>query len=529
MATKKSKKTSAQQRYKTVPIPSTITAVQGYPNKLVIYKNAASPYWYVRYFVAGKTIKRSTGTENQRDAVKFAKDLYDTLNYRKQQGLTIGRTGRFEECVKAIYVDLGGQVKREQLNPITLQGMVYRFNKHILPYFRELDLERINYLVLQNFLNHLSSLPEQLSVSTIRLYMHQVKKVLIYAHRAEYITHMPQFPKVGVKDNPRGYFTTKEYRALCRRARALAGKAFEVRKVPNDAVDAVEPEQTLYIAAGKTAEGRVVRRVDMTMDLYQLIVFMSNSFIRPTDIKNLKHKHVDVVDEAHTYLRLNLPASKKHDKPIITMSKAVEVYLRHKKYYKEREAEEQARHAELAAVETARAEQRAVKANARLAKGRISKATLTQREAKRLKKEENAKSKASKRLPTLAAPENYVFLPEYHSNRDYALKQLQRQFDILLWSTGLRNNAQGEDRSLYSLRHTCIMYRLMYGEGMDLLTLARNARTSPEMIDRFYASKLKGEDNVAMLQSRKRHVDTRTVAKSVRLAGLLAEMKDGKI
>ena len=116
--------------------------------------------------------------------------------------------------------------------------------------------------------------------------------------------------------------------------------------------------------------------------------------------------------------------------------------------------------------------------------------TLTQREAKQLKKQENLSKKSSKRLPTLAAQENYVFLPQYHSNRDYALKQLQRQFDILLWSTGLRNNVQGEDRSLYSLRHTCIMYRLMYGEGKDLLTLARNARTSPEMIDRFYASHL---------------------------------------
>jgi len=154
---------------------------------------------------------------------------------------------------------------------------------------------------------------------------------------------------------------------------------------------------------------------------------------------------------------------------------------------------------------------------------------LTQREAKQLKKQENVSKKSSKRLPTLAAQENYVFLPQYHSNRDYALKQLQRQFDILLWSTGLRNNVQGEDRSLYSLRHTCIMYRLMYGEGMDLLTLARNARTSPEMIDRFYASKLKGEDNVAMLQSRRRRTEVKVTVKGEKLSQLLTEMRDGKI
>ena len=48
------------------------------------------------------------------------------------------------------------------------------------------------------------------------------------------------------------------------------------------------------------------------------------------------------------------------------------------------------------------------------------------------------------------------------------------------------------------------MYRLMYGEGMDLLTLARNARTSTEMIDRFYASHLTGEMNIELLQSKRK-------------------------
>jgi hypothetical protein len=47
------------------------------------------------------------------------------------------------------------------------------------------------------------------------------------------------------------------------------------------------------------------------------------------------------------------------------------------------------------------------------------------------------------------------------------------------------------------------MYRLLYGEGLDLLTLARNARTSTEMIERFYASHLEGEMNIEMLQSRR--------------------------
>ncbi len=62
----------------------------------------------------------------------------------------------------------------------------------------------------------------------------------------------------------------------------------------------------------------------------------------------------------------------------------------------------------------------------------------------------------------------------------------------------------GRARTLYCLRHTAIMFRLLYGQGIDVLTLARNARTSVQMIERFYASALDGEMNVAMLQSRRK-------------------------
>ena len=54
---------------------------------------------------------------------------------------------------------------------------------------------------------------------------------------------------------------------------------------------------------------------------------------------------------------------------------------------------------------------------------------------------------------------------------------------------------------MYSLRHTAIMFRLTESQGLDLLSLARNARTSVEMIDRFYAKHLTAEMNVELIQS----------------------------
>ena len=43
---------------------------------------------------------------------------------------------------------------------------------------------------------------------------------------------------------------------------------------------------------------------------------------------------------------------------------------------------------------------------------------------------------------------------------------------------------------MYGLRHTAIMFRLTIGR-VDALALAKNARTSQQMIDKFYASHLK--------------------------------------
>jgi hypothetical protein len=81
---------------------------------------------------------------------------------------------------------------------------------------------------------------------------------------------------------------------------------------------------------------------------------------------------------------------------------------------------------------------------------------------------------------------------------------MSANFNKVLVATNLKIGELGQARSLYSLRHTAIMFRLLYGKGIDLLTLARNARTSVKMIEDFYASNLTAEMNIALLQS-KRH------------------------
>ncbi len=62
-------------------------------------------------------------------------------------------------------------------------------------------------------------------------------------------------------------------------------------------------------------------------------------------------------------------------------------------------------------------------------------------------------------------------------------------FNNLLERTGLKLDRDGKPRTAYSLRHTYICMRLM--ENADIYQIAKNCRTSVEMIEKHYAIHLK--------------------------------------
>lgn len=149
---------------------------------------------------------------------------------------------------------------------------------------------------------------------------------------------------------------------------------------------------------------------------------------------------MQVVHGSSVYLRMTLPETKRHDAPMVTLRPAVQVY-------------------------------------------------------------ESLLARAQKN--GYDSPEDYVFLPA-EKDRVYALAVLGFWFKWVMREAGVSPvDSLGRLRTLYCLRHTSIMFRLLYGQGIDMLTLARNARTSVQMIERFYASALDGEMNVAMLQSKR--------------------------
>lgn len=402
------------KRHRTQPIPSSLQKVTGY-GTLTIYQMEASPYWYARYYEDGKIVRRSLKVADKKEAIKAAKKVFVELKHRKMNNLPFTKASGFEVCARGLLKENEARMLRGELSKQKVQYDTARLESDLMPYFGKYEVAEIDYGVISSYINGLSKPDRPLSVNSLKIHLSHIKTILKYAQRMGVITSLPAFPKLKTVDNARSWFNSGEYGALHSVCRASIGKSVTVR----------------------AKDGKFLRNVMITQELYDLVIFMTNSFIRPTDVKVLQHKHVAVVRGRKTYLRLTHPPTKGHGSPVVTLEMAVEVYDR-----------------------------------------------LLERQ----------------KAEGFGKPDDYLFQPE-QQNRDYALRNLSRQFDQLLKLANLKESAGGEGRTLYSLRHTCIMNRLIKGDNISLLTLARSARTSSEMIDRFYAKHLTAEMNIEQLQS----------------------------
>ena len=94
-------------------------------------------------------------------------------------------------------------------------------------------------------------------------------------------------------------------------------------------------------------------------------------------------------------------------------------------------------------------------------------------------------------------PDDFILFPQY-KNRKTAQKNAALMMKSVLADTGLSLDEYGNQRTLYSIRHTAIQMRLVKSKGkVNIFALAKNAGTSVEMIESFYAKSLPNSDEIA--------------------------------
>ena len=174
------------------------------------------------------------------------------------------------------------------------------------------------------------------------------------------------------------------------------------------------------------AEKLSIRGVTVTEELYDLILFVTHSFVRPTitELYALRHNDVEIAENPRRLL-VTIRNGKTGYRTANTMPGAVSVYQRIMRRYPD-------------------------------AKG-----------------------------------EDYLFLPAY-PNRATASRLIQRQFNNALERANIKHDPfTNTDHTVYSLRHTAICMRIILSEGqVNIFNLAKNAGTSVEQIERFYARNL---------------------------------------
>lgn len=97
--------------------------------------------------------------------------------------------------------------------------------------------------------------------------------------------------------------------------------------------------------------------------------------------------------------------------------------------------------------------------------------------------------------------------PEDKTQRLFPLSH-RELFNTILGELKLKFDREGNRRTAYSLRHTYICLRLM--EGADIYQVAKNCRTSVEMIEKFYAIHLRNAIDTAAINVRRQRPDDST-------------------
>jgi len=176
--------------------------------------------------------------------------------------------------------------------------------------------------------------------------------------------------------------------------------------------------------------------------VHDYVLFMANTGLRPDEAKNLQHRDVTIAKD-HT-----------------TGDRILEIEVRGKR-----------------GVGYCKSMPSAVLPYERLLK-RAKPVTASERT--------EAKRNGTELKPRYPQPTDHVF-PGDH----------KKLFNGVLTRAGLKVSRDGHSRVAYSLRHTYICMRLM--EGADIYQIAKNCRTSVEMIEKFYAAHIKNTLDAAAI------------------------------
>lgn len=380
-------------------LPSAIKLYKG----VSIYKVSGSPFWYVRVWdrKRKKYVVKSTGEESSLLARDAAQDLALDLLKREK---VVEAEYTFKHFGLKMLNNMQREARLGNKSPGYVKSLLWAIQNEdwgLLNHFGNSDVRDLKTHSFQEYMINLTTKRPDIKASTKNTLMAAFRNVLKVARDEGIIDIVPQTPRAKQRDNPRPFF----------RFHPLVNKEDDVYK------------KLLAEAKRMAQEEVVVRGVKVTDDLYDLVMFLTHSFVRPitTELYAIRHSDVVVASDPKR-LVVTVRDGKTGFRSANTMPAAVAVYER-----------------------------------------------------------------LRKRHPP-SSSEDYILFPKYE-NRTTASKVVQRQFRELMKRASVEvDGATGKPHTLYSLRHTAICMRIILSHGkVNIFNLAKNAGTSVDQIERFYA------------------------------------------
>lgn len=412
--------------------------------ELHVYKRDDSPLWYCSTYLLGKNRRKSTKEESLGKAKEYAEDWYLELKGKARYGeIKGGKT--FAVAAKQFLREIELLTAGER-SPLYVPHHKFRLDAHLSPYFGNRSVLEITPGLVQEYKIHRQTSklhpktkePLKPSRATLVQEIGTLRLVLKTAERQGWLPYLPNLSEPYRKSRKvahRGWFSYDEY-------------------------------QSLYEETGQRAKTPLKPRWKWSSEqLHDYVLFMANTGLRPDEASHLEFRDIEIIndkDSRQTILHIKV-RGKRGDGHCKSMPMAVLPFKRLQERLRTKDTD------------------------GNLCEGRQSAQEIHNQQLEKRAKGGDERAKAMLRLTREKPKPNDLVFPQFH----------RELFNDVLDKLKLKVDRNGHPRTAYSLRHTYICFRLL--EGADIYQVAKNCRTSVEIIQNHYAIHLKNQIDAAAI------------------------------
>jgi integrase len=410
--------------------------------KVQIYRRDNSRFWQCSASVGGKQRRTSTKEESLGLAKQVAEDWCLELRGKDRAGLLTSEK-TFRQAADQ-FVKEYGIITEGQRSPRWIEGHSIRLRLHLLPFFGDLGVSHVTPGKVQEYRVHrITSRLEPNPNSKANRPV--TDKAPAHSTIHDEIVTLRQVLKTAIRHGCLAHLPD------------LSPPYKTQGKVVHRAWFSPAEYKQLYEATRAYAHQPFHDHYKWNAEqVHDFVLFMANTGLRPDEAKNLQHRDVAIVEDEATGERI------------------LEIEVRGKR-----------------GVGYCKSMPSAVRPYERLLNRPKPTPTESRRERQRRRREKSDEPPLLPIQKKLPEPTDPVF-PGNHI----------KLFNGVLTRTKLKFDRDGNRRTAYSLRHTYICMRLM--EGADIYQIAKNCRTSVEMIEKFYAAHIKNTLDAASINVRRR-------------------------